>query len=211
MRARAGQDGVPAARAVRRARTAYGVLSGLVVLGVVGPGLLQRFHAIRSGAPVAGGATALAGALAAELLPFAWRTVGHGAGGARHVTARTLTGLRTVDLDRLVWVRRARVPSRSGWIDALGIKDRAGVGFWFDDTSVARQVAASVRRSSALQEAAVSPVRVSRFASVGLGLAPAPTGARRAARAVTDAVVGLYAPFCAAAVGVFVTWLVTAV
>ncbi|WP_042457000.1 hypothetical protein [Streptacidiphilus jiangxiensis] len=199
LRARVGTDGVPAAGAVRRMWLAYGVVGALALAGVLGPGLLERFHAIRTGAPVAGGLAAFAATMVGQGLSIAWRTVDHG-DGARLVTGRTWTGPRTVDLDRLARVRRTRVPTKAGWIDQLWIKDRSGVAFWFADKALAKRVSASVRTTPG--------ARVSRYAAIGLGLEPPLTGAARAARAVRDVVVGLYTPLGATAVGAVVAGIV---
>jgi hypothetical protein len=209
LRARAGEDGVPAAQAVRRTRVGYLVLGLVVAAGIVVPGLLQRFGVIRGGASAAGVLAGFVGWFAMELMPYAWRTVTHEAPHAHLVTARTLTGLRTVDLDRLTRVRRYRSRSRNGWIDILGVEDRSGVGFRFDDKALARRVATAVRRSrsSPADATAPPPVDVSRFAAARLGLT---SSDRAGGRAVADFALSVLVPLCAVLLGALAAGLLAA-
>ncbi len=206
--ARAGEQGVPPARARRQARVGYLALGVAVSAGIVVPGLLARFHVMHSGAPWLGVMTGVAASLVLDLLPSARQTVGHGGPDADLVTARTLTGLRTVDLDRLARVRRFRTRSRVGWVDELAVTDRSGVGFRFDDRDLAERVAAAVRRSRASKTPDGPGVEVSRFAAIRLGLASAPSATERADRATADFALTILVPLCAALLGALAVWLV---
>jgi hypothetical protein len=190
-------------------RAGYLILGVTVAAGILVPGLLQRTHVMHGGAPWVGAVTGAAASLLLEMLPAARQTVSHGHPDAHLVTARTLTGLRTVDLDRLARVRRFRVATRVGWSDALDITDRSGVGFRFNDRALAERVAAVVRRSRAsTSDPTVSPVQVSRFAATRLGLAPALDSGERADRAAADFALSIVVPLSAALLGALFVWLV---
>jgi len=115
----------------RRARTAMAILVsaiGILTIGTVvlirlgGPGFRGLAWAIFVGAMLPLVAPVLCmESSRGELI------TGH---GAHHclLTARTITGLRTVDLSKLRSIRRYVMPGRFGYsLDLLVIKDRCGV------------------------------------------------------------------------------------
>lgn len=58
----------------------------------------------------------------------------------RHLTGRTLSGRRIVDLERLVLVRRIRVPARSIDLHWVELVDADGVRLFVNDESAPREV-----------------------------------------------------------------------
>ncbi|MBC3844339.1 hypothetical protein GXW82_41835 [Streptacidiphilus sp. 4-A2] len=206
--ARAGVHGVPAAQSVRRRRVGYLVVGAFAVAGILVPGLLERFGAIHGGAPAAGILVGFVVWMALEWIPQGTRAVSHGQPDADLVTAMTLTGLRTVDLDRLDRVRRFRARGRNSWSDLIEVRDRSGVGFRFSDAELVDRVGAAVRRARATRDPSVPPVQVSPFAAVRLGLTPPPDSDERFRRAGVDVVVGVLVPFCVILFGTLVAWLV---
>ncbi|MEV7602855.1 hypothetical protein AB0O91_36350 [Kitasatospora sp. NPDC089797] len=207
--AAAGPCGVPTAASRRRLRIGYAVLGVATASGVVVPALLERVGAAHDGAQVAGALTGLAGACVLAFLHVATRSVSHGP-GLCWVTARTLTGLRTLDLTALVRIRRCRLPGRyRGW-DELWLTDARGVSLRVDEPEVIARVAALLAPPRAGEPAADAPAtataRVSRHAAVRLGLATR-SGPQRVARGCFDLLLAIYLPAAAAMLGLLATWL----
>lgn len=69
------------------------------------------------------------------LTALGWRARLHGTDD-RYVTARTMSGPRTVDLHRLVRVGRFRLMSRNGTVDCLVLRDTDGIRLMIDDPDV---------------------------------------------------------------------------
>ena len=127
-------------------------------------------------AGVATGAGAVAGMCWFPIW-FGWSGRAHFAVRDGHavVTARTISGVRTVDLDRLVRVRRFSAMARSGSLDEYHLTDAHGVRLSIDITRFANAVDKTVRegleRSSASRPGGADP-KVTRHARSALGLEP---------------------------------------
>jgi hypothetical protein len=98
--------------------------------------------------------------------------------GQRRISARTLTGVRSVDLEGLVSIRRFTMRGR-GETDLLLLRDRRGVRLAFEEAELDDVIRRAVERSWA--EGGGTPVKVAPFAARRLGLDPA-TPEREAAR-----------------------------
>ncbi|WP_034091658.1 hypothetical protein [Streptacidiphilus albus] len=198
--AKAGPEGIPAAVSLRRDRLGYAVLLSLVLgVGVVLPAVLERGGEIRSGAPVAGAFAGLALGLGIPLLRSTGRTVCHGPGGSL-LTARTVSGPRTVDLASLTRVDRFhRAAGRGQWLDQLIVTDGRGVRLRVDDEKALAQIAA-------LLAADPGTVRISGAARIRLGLtAPAKDEVFR--RGLGDFLASVFAPMAYALAGILLTWV----
>jgi hypothetical protein len=146
----------------------------------------------------------LALAMGFPLLYMAFRSVRHGPGW-QLLTARTVTGRRTVDLSKLTQIRRVRVPSKTGWLDQFWIKDCRGVVLLVDKEVLMGPIGQAVVHSSGIS-GSLGAVKVSRHAAVGLGLNE-PSTAYQTARACADALLGILAPGAVAALGILASWL----
>jgi hypothetical protein len=183
-------------------------MAATAVIGVVVPALLERCGILRSGAPVAGAFMGLCLGLALLEFNSAFRTVFHGP-NHRLLSARTLTGVHTLDMAALSRIRRIRTPSRPGWVDELWITDHHGVSLLVRDKKVIRRLASYAARTTANPDnPTTAPLRISRHAAARLGLV-APSRPRRAARATIDFLIGLYTPMATAALAALTTWLLT--
>ncbi|MFJ5924301.1 hypothetical protein ACIQF6_17050 [Kitasatospora sp. NPDC092948] len=180
------------------------------VSGVVVPALLERAGAAHGGAQFAGALAGLAGAVLLDSRHVAGRSVSHGP-GLHWVTARTPTGVRTLDLTALVRIRRCRFPGRyRGW-DKLWLTDARGVSLRVDEPEVLARVAALLAppHPGGRPEAggpATATARVSRHAAVRLGLA-ARSGPRRVVRGCVDLLLAVCLPGAAAVLGLLATRL----
>ncbi|MBR7839166.1 hypothetical protein KDL01_38240 [Actinospica durhamensis] len=94
--------------------------------------------------------------------------------GRTLVSARTLTGVRTIAPDELVSVRRFEAASRGGSTDELRLRDRHGLCLALDAT----YADAAVRRAVLI--APPGSIKVSRPAQCRLGLRPRRRGVRTA-------------------------------
>ncbi|GAA1231243.1 hypothetical protein GCM10009665_22000 [Kitasatospora nipponensis] len=211
--AAAGPCGVPAEASRRRLRIGYAVLGVATASGVVVPALLERAGAAHDGAQFAGALTGLVGACVLGFLHVATRSVSHGP-DLRWVTARTLTGVRTLDLTALVRIRRCRFPGRyRGW-DDLWLIDARGVSLRLDEPEVIARVAALLAPPHSGEPVADGPAtataRVSHHAAVRLGLATR-SHLRRVARGCFDWLLAIYLPGAAALLGLLATWLLATV
>ncbi|MEC3994095.1 hypothetical protein VSR01_11270 [Actinacidiphila sp. DG2A-62] len=195
--ARASRATVPVEAARRRLRAGAAVLGGGVAAAVVVPSLLERFGVMRSGAWVPALFAGLALALGCPLLYMDFGSVRHGS-GRQLLTARTVTGDRTVDLSRLTRIRRVRVLGRAGWLDQVWIKDGRGVALLVDGEALTGPggPVGPMGRATAHGPGVPNPpsgVKISRHAAAGLGLRT-PSTAQRAARAWADALLGILLP-----------------
>jgi len=195
---------VPAETARRRLHVGCAVLGGAVGGAIVVPALLERFGVMRSGAWVPAMFAGLALALGFPLLYATSRPARHGPGW-QLLTARTVTGNRTVDLSKLTRIRRVRVPSKAGWLDEFWIEDCRGVVLLVGKEALMGPVGQAVVHSSGIS-GSLGTVKISRHAAVGLGLSEPSTG-YRAARACADALLGILAPGAVAALGILASWL----
>jgi hypothetical protein len=198
---KASRAAVPAETARRRLHGGSAVLGGVVGGAIVVPALLERFGVMRSGAWVPAMFAGLALALG---FPLLYTTFRHGPGW-QLVTARTVTGDRTVDLSKLTQIRRVRVPSKAGWLDQFWIKDCRGVVLLVDKEVLMGPIGQAVVHSSGIS-GSLGTVKISRHAAVGLGLNE-PSTAYRAARACADALLGILTPGAVAALGILASWL----
>ncbi len=114
----------------------------------------------------------LAGPLAlAAFHGTAGRTRVTGGPGSALLTARTLTGVRTVDLNALVSVRRFASMARNGTIDELRLRDRRGVRLSIAERDgLDGDIRRAIERASA--RPGPVPLRVTRHARSRLGLTP---------------------------------------
>ncbi len=105
------------------------------------------------------------------------------------VTGRSWTGRRTLNLAELRQVRRMKWTFRSNQADYVTLADRAGVHLSMPRWSAAGPVKSALawQRERGLPEA-----RVSRFAAIGLGLAPSSIGFRTARTLVIAAGLAAY-------------------
>ncbi|MFF4138960.1 hypothetical protein ACFY1B_47900 [Streptomyces mirabilis] len=202
---KASRAAVPAETSRRRLHVGAAVLGGVVGGAIVVPALLERFGVVRSGAWVPAMFAGLALALGFPLLYTTFRPVRHGPGW-QLVTARTVTGDRTVDLSKLTQIRRVRVPSKTGWLDEFWIKDCRGVVLLVDKEVLMGPMGQAVVHSSGIS-GSLGTVKISRHAAVGLGLSD-PSTAYRAARACADTLLGILTPGAVAALGVLAGWLI---
>jgi hypothetical protein len=155
----------------RRMRLGLGIVGAAWATVVLADAGLIRTHVLKeTDTGIAAGAGFVAGALAFMI----W----FGDAGAPHVstvegrqllTARTLTGVRTIELDALAGVRRFAAMGRGGPIDELRLRDRHGVRL-----NVGRDAEDPIR--CAIERADVQlggpSVKVTRHARSRLGLEP---------------------------------------
>lgn len=122
------------------------------------------------------GISALAGAVAGPIVisiwyGFAGRPSVVVQGGRYFVSAKTMTGVRTLRLDGLVSVRRHTTIDRSGgYIDELHMRDEKQVRLAVNNKHpVSTQVRQAIRRAESRPGSAIA---VTRHARTGLGLEP---------------------------------------
>jgi hypothetical protein len=130
--------------------------------------------------PTDAGVSTFAGFIVGFLWPAIWYGIStkvHGevSDGRRLVSARTMTGTRTIDLDNLVSVRRYSVMGRYGgsW-DEYRLKDAHGVRLAVDRSPRDTTIDGAIRQ--AIERAESNPrgtrVKVTRHARTGLDLKP---------------------------------------
>ena len=176
-RRRAAPEPVGPAMARRRVLIALGIVFvawACVLLIDVG---LIRAHVWK---PANAGVSTFAGFIVGFLWPAIWygmssKVHGEVREGRRLVSARTITGTRTIDIDNLVSVRRYSVMGRYGgsW-DEYRLKDAHGVRLAIDhqprDATVDGAIRQAIERSST--RPAGTRVKVTRHARTGLDLIP---------------------------------------
>ncbi|SEM20004.1 hypothetical protein SAMN05414137_120114 [Streptacidiphilus jiangxiensis] len=164
---------MPVSEARRRTRRVAGSLAAAWVLIVLLDVVLMRISVLRGN--YTGIATLTGGILGCLLLGihqgWAGRPKVMNADGRLLISARTLTGRRTVDLDQLHRVRRFSTISRGGgYIDEFRLRDRYGIRLSVENlprTSAAlRQVLQAARTDRC------DSVALTRHARSGLGLDP---------------------------------------
>lgn len=200
-----GPASVPAQRARRRLHLGYVVLSGLAGGLIVIPALLERFGTMRSGAWVPAMFVGLAVAFGFPLLSRGFRPERHGSKRLL-LTARTVTGTRTVDMANLTQIRRARYLGGARSQELFWIKDPQGVSL-----RVERDVlmGSNWRRGVVSSENSnfLRAVKISRYTAVGLGLVE-PSIAYRTGRACVDFILALWLiPMGCIALGLLISWL----
>ncbi|MFC8224772.1 hypothetical protein [Streptomyces sp. NPDC057287] len=157
------------ARAVVRARRVSGLVAALLLLPFGGYALAVA-GMLPEGTPVALGLLSLIGgsvllpALREEQAPFRH--------SSSHLTARTLTGERSVDLDRLATVRLVTTFSYGGAHRLLLVRDVHGVRLGVTTGRSLKKLRRAVEKAEANAARGVPAPRVSRAARVRLGLAP---------------------------------------
>jgi hypothetical protein len=158
---------VAASDARRRTLRVMGWVTAAWVLTVLVIAVLIRVHAWGSGTA---GFAVIAGILAGPVLMcthYGWASNGtlH-TGEDRHlVSARTITGTRTVDLNALVSVRRLESLTRNGVVDEFRLRDRHGIRLGVGNGRANEALQQAVQRST-------DSVKTTKHARRGLGLAP---------------------------------------
>ncbi|WP_329229528.1 hypothetical protein OHB07_14925 [Streptomyces sp. NBC_00111] len=156
------------ARAVVRARRGSGLVVAFLLLPCGGYAL-ARAGMLPEGTPLALGLLSLIGfvllpALCEELAPFRH--------SSSHLTARTLTGERSVDLDRLTTVRLVTTFSYGGAHRLLLVRDAHGVRLGVTTRRSVKKLRRAVEKAEVNAARGIPAPRVSRAARVHLGLAP---------------------------------------
>src|SRR5215469_14879180 len=169
----AGTRKIPAADSRRRSRVVVTTTLAVALVLLIAPALIVR--PIRDPAPL-GFSLGLVIGLGLDCL----RHVSNARGkkrllsSARYLTARTWTGMRTIDLLDIRSVRARRVSGRFGSITYVVVLDGEGVRMSFSDKKDIEWISRAVTRQVTREDA--PPVRVSRFAAATLGLRPLPPG-----------------------------------
>lgn len=157
------------ARSVTRARVGAG-LAVTVLLLPFGGYALARTGAVPEGTPIALGlVSVIAGvvllpALCEEKEPFRHTS--------SRLTAHTLTGERSVDLNRIATVRLLTTFSYGSAYRALMVRDADGVRLGITTERSRRKLRRAIEKADANAARGVPGPRVSRAARVHLGLAP---------------------------------------
>lgn len=148
------------------------IVSSLWAATVLVDGVLIRSHVLREACT---GFSAATGVVAGPLLLAVWYGFAGTAsvvvqGGRYYVSARTMTGVRTVCLDRLTVVRRYSTITRNGSIDELRLRDTNRVRLAVDNEApVSTQVRQAIRRAESRPGSAIA---VTSHARRGVGLEP---------------------------------------
>ncbi|MEU9166787.1 hypothetical protein AB0D34_03100 [Streptomyces sp. NPDC048420] len=157
------------ARSVVRARVGSG-LAVTVLLLPFGAYGLARTGVLPEGTPIVVGLlSAIVGfvlltALCEERVPFRHSST--------HLTARTLTGERSVDLNRITTVRLLTTFSYNGAYRTLLVRDAHGVCLGITTERSRRKLRRAIEKADANAARGVPGPRVSRAARTHLGLAP---------------------------------------
>ncbi|MFG2614200.1 hypothetical protein [Streptomyces anulatus] len=158
-----------ATRSVARARMGSGLAVTVLLLPFGGYGL-ARAGVVAEGAPVALGLLSviasfvLLPALCEERVPFRH--------SSSHLTARTLTGERSVDLNQITTVRLLTTFSYGTAYRTLLVRDAHGVGLGITTERSRRKLRRAIEKAHANAAQGVPRPRVSRAARAHLGLAP---------------------------------------
>ncbi len=158
----------------RRMRLGLGIVGVAWATVVLADAGLIRTHVLKDAdTGIATGAGLVAGMLAL-LIWYGEAGTPHVAtvDGRRLLTARTLTGVRTIELDALAGVRRFVTMGRYGsTVDDLRLRDRHGLRLTISrDRRAEDSIRSAVERADA--RPAVTPVKVTRHARSRLGLEP---------------------------------------
>ncbi|MER7235766.1 hypothetical protein ABT348_33065 [Streptomyces olivaceus] len=152
-----------------RARMGSGLAVTVLLLPFGGYGL-ARVGAFPEGAPIVIGllsmiaSSVLLPALCEERAPFRH--------SSSHLTARTLTGERSVDLDRITTVRLLTTFSYGSTYRTLLVRDAHGVRLGITTTRSRRKLCRAIERADANATRGVPKPHVSRAAGAHLGLTP---------------------------------------
>jgi hypothetical protein len=171
--AMAGQAPVPASEARHRARRVAWPLAAAWVLIVLLDVVVMRTVVLRGNYT---GIATLTGGVAGFLLlgihqGWAGRPEVTNADGRLLVSARTLTGRRTIDLDQLRGVRRYSTISRNGgYIDEFRLRDRHGIRLSVENLPRTNAALRAVLPAMPVDRS--DPVAITRHARSGLGLDP---------------------------------------
>ncbi|MGW3242659.1 hypothetical protein [Streptomyces sp. NPDC001070] len=155
-------------RSVARARMGSGLAVTVLLLPFGGYGL-ARAGVVPEGAPIALGLlSAIAGfvllpELGEERAPFRH--------SSSHLTAHTLTGERSVDLDRITTVRLLTTFSYGSTYRTLSVRDAHGVRLGVTTERSRRKLRRAIEKADANAARGVPGPRVSRAARAHLGLA----------------------------------------
>lgn len=173
-RRKAPPEPVEPGRARRRARVGLGIVCAAWAAGVLTDALLIRAHVLRGSFLLSAG---LCGYLAADVGLLIWYGAAGRVGvcavrGGQGLSARTLTGVRTIELDSLAQVRRFVALGRSGTpSDELRLRDRHGLRLTIDrDRLTDDCIRRVIQRAEA--DPGAAPIAVTRHARVRLRLAP---------------------------------------
>lgn len=164
----ATREGV-AARSVARARMGSGLAVTVLLLPFGGYGL-ARTGAVPEGTPIVLGL--LCGIVCFVLLPSLCEEQAPFRHSSSSLTARTLTGERSVDLNRITTVRLLTTFSYGGTYRALLVRDAHGVRLGITTERSRRKLRRAIEEADANAARGVPGPRVSRAARARLGLAP---------------------------------------
>lgn len=157
----------------RRMRLGLGIVGAAWATVVLADAGLIRNHVLKeTDTGIATGAGFVAGVLA-YLIWFGDAGTAHVStvDGRRLMSARTLIGVRTIELDALASVRRFAAMGRGGTIDELRLRDRHGLRLTIGrDTRAEDSIRRAVVRADAQPSGA--SVKVTRHARSRLGLDP---------------------------------------
>lgn len=160
---------VTTTRSVARARMGSGLVVTVLLLPFGGYGL-ARAGVVPEGVPIVLGLlSAIAGfalipALCEERAPFRH--------SSSHLTAHTLTGERSVDLNRITTVRLLTTFSYASVYRTLLVRDAHGVRLGITTERSRRKLRRAIEKADANAAQGVPKPRVSRAARAHMGLAP---------------------------------------
>jgi hypothetical protein len=158
-----------AARSVVRARVGSGLAVAVLLLPFAGYGL-ARTGAVPEGTPIVLGL--LGGIIGVVLLPALCEEQAPFRHSSSRLIARTLTGERSVDLDRITTVRLLTTFSYGSVHRTLVVRDAHGVRLGVTTERSRRKLRRAIEKADANAARGVPAPRVSRAARVHLGLAP---------------------------------------
>jgi hypothetical protein len=158
-----------AARSVVRARVGSGLAVAILLLPFAGYGL-ARTGAVPEGTPIVLGL--LGGIIGVVLLPALCEEQAPFRHSSSRLIARTLTGERSVDLNRITTVRLLTTFSYGSVHRTLVVRDAHGVRLGVTTERSRRKLRRAIERADANAARGVPAPRVSRAARVHLGLAP---------------------------------------
>jgi hypothetical protein len=158
-----------AARSVVRARVGSGLAVAVLLLPFAGYGL-ARTGAVPEGTPLVLGL--LGGIIGVVLLPALCEEQAPFRHSSSRLIARTLTGERSVDLNRITTVRLLTTFSYGSVHRTLVVRDAHGVRLGVTTERSRRKLRRAIERADANAARGVPAPRVSRAARVHLGLAP---------------------------------------
>jgi hypothetical protein len=158
-----------AARSVVRARVGSGLAVAVLLLPFAGYGL-ARTGAVPEGTPLVLGL--LGGIIGVVLLPALSEEQAPFRHSSSRLIARTLTGERSVDLNRITTVRLLTTFSYGSVHRTLVVRDAHGVRLGVTTERSRRKLRRAIEKADANAARGVPAPRVSRAARVHLGLAP---------------------------------------